>query len=357
MRKPAKSPPKRTSPKNGAAKKVLVVVLSNAQQAKQDYPDTMFESDGRKEFARLGKKPEAKLTKYEEFLFKNYFPAQEKRLAKKASVMAAITRPDNESGGGEEGGGQVEQEEEEEDEEAGVEEAEEEDGDGAVCVSSQKDVVTALADNADKDGDSATPEDDAGEEVDPPASQIPNPRVGRAVPEKNVDVAQPAEKRKRSSEVSDKASKKGRVSKEPKVSTPARREVPDPEASDDEESGSRRRTKSTDSKLYKTYVQGKLLPAELRGWFLIAVLARDGPDHKSRSPHRRMNLYTIISLLKNSVKVSDQVYKEFKKAVKECLEISGERYYIFLMCCALPLLTSISAGFKRMVSSTLSPTA
>ena len=106
-----------------------------------------------------------------------------------------------------------------------------------------------------------------------------------------------------------------------------------------------------------TYVQGKLLPTELRGWFLIAVLARDGPDHKSRSPHRRMNLYTIISLLKNSVKVSDQVYREFRQAVKECLEIAGERYHIFLMCSALPLLTFISAGFKRMVSSTLSPTA
>ena len=241
-------------------------------------------------------------------------------LAIKVPAPAAITRPDNESGGGGEGGGQDEAEEEEE-----TEEAEEEDGDGAICISSQKDVKSALEDNADKDGESDTLDNDV--EVDPPASQTPDTRVRRAAPDKNGDAAQPAEKRKRSSEVSDKAStKKGRASKEPKVSTPARREVTDPEASDDEESGSRRRSKSTDSKLYKTYVQGRLLPAELRGWFLIAVLARDGPDHKSRSPHRKMNLYTIISLLKNSVKVSAPVYKEFKKAVQDCLDISGERY-------------------------------
>ena len=81
-------------------------------------------------------------------------------------------------------------------------------------------------------------------------------------------------------------------------------------------------------------MQGRVLPAELRGWFLIAVLARDGADHKSRSPNRKMNLYTIISLLKNTVKVSAPVYKEFKKAVQECLEFSGERYYIFSACAA-----------------------
>jgi hypothetical protein len=321
MAKAAKSSPPKSqprSPKKNAAKKAGVVVLPNAQQARQDYPDAQFESAGRKEFTRLGKKLASNLTKYEEYLFKTHFPAQEKRLANKVPVPApaAITRPDNESGGGGEGGGQDEAEEEEENEEA-----EEEDGDGATCISSQKDVQSALEDNADKDGESDTLGND--EEVDPPASQL---RVGRAAPDKNGDAAHPAEKRKRSSEVSDKAStKKGRASKEPKVSTPARREVTDPEASD-EESGSRRRSKSTDSKLYKTYVQGKLLPAELRGWFLIAVLARDGPDHKSRSPHRRMNLYTIISLLKNSVKVSAPVYKEFKKAVQECLDVPGERY-------------------------------
>ena len=323
MAKAAKSSPPKSqprSPKKNAAKKAVVVILSNAQQAKQDYPDAQFESAGRKEFTRLGKKPAGNLTKYEEYLFKTYFPAQEKRLTNKVPAPAAITRPDNESGGGGEGGGQDEAEEEEENEEA-----EEEDGDGATCISSQKDVRSALEDNADKDDESDTLGND--EEVDPPASQL---RVGRAAPDKNGDAAHPAEKRKRSSEVSDKAStKKGRASKEPKVSTPARREVTDPEASDDEESGSRRRSKSTDSKLYKTYVQGRLLPAELRGWFLIAVLARDGPDHKSRSPNRKMNLYTITALLKNSVKVSDQVYKEFKTAVKECLEIPGERYYIF----------------------------
>jgi hypothetical protein len=351
--------PKRVPPKNAGApqscagKKSVAVVLSHAQQAKKDYPDDKFKTDGKKEMDRLSKKSATKLTVYEAYLLNKYFPSQNDRLApSEESEAAAVT----ESG---EGGGRKEAEDEEEEDEE--EEVEEDENDGALCVSSQKDVRAALEDNAeaDEDGDSTTPGDDAGEEEEPPSSQITNPRVGRAVPVNNVevDVAQPAEKRKRSSEVSDKASKKSRVSKEPKVSTPARREVPDPEASDDEESGSRRRTKSTDSKLYKTYVQGKLLPTELRGWFLIAVLARDGPDHKSRSPHRRMNLYTIISLLKNSVKVSDQVYKEFRQAVKECLEIAGERYHIFLMCSALPLLTFISAGFKRMVSSTLSPTA
>jgi hypothetical protein len=43
--------------------------------------------------------------------------------------------------------------------------------------------------------------------------------------------------------------------------------------------------KPTDSKLDKTYEQGKVLPAELLSWFLIEVLARDGLDHKSCSPH------------------------------------------------------------------------
>jgi hypothetical protein len=115
MAKAAKSSPPKSqprSPKKNAAKKAGVVVLSNAQQAKQDYPDAQFESAGRKEIARLGKKPAGKLTVYEEYLFKTYFPAQEKRLNNKVPAPAAITRPDNESGGGGgEGGGQDEAEE------------------------------------------------------------------------------------------------------------------------------------------------------------------------------------------------------------------------------------------------------
>jgi hypothetical protein len=75
MGKTAKSPPKKASgsPKKikNAAKKVVVTILTNAQQARQDYPDAQFESAGRKEFARLGKKPAGNLTKYEEYLFKN----------------------------------------------------------------------------------------------------------------------------------------------------------------------------------------------------------------------------------------------------------------------------------------------
>ncbi len=42
----------------------------------------------------------------------------------------------------------------------------------------------------------------------------------------------------------------------------------------------RSRAKSTDSRLYKIYVQGKVLQEELRQWFLIAVRARDGVDLK-----------------------------------------------------------------------------
>ncbi len=120
----------------------------------------------------------------------------------------------------------------------------------------------------------------------------------------------------------------------------------EPEASDDEAGSGLHRAKSTDSKLYKIYVQGKVLRAELRQWFLIAVLALDGVDHKNRSPHPRMNLHTLVILLKSKeAKVSDPIFKEFKAAVQECLDIPGERYVLHSMCCTLPyvpLLNSLS---------------
>ncbi len=93
------------------------------------------------------------------------------------------------------------------------------------------------------------------------------------------------------------------------------------EESDDDEGIIRRRQKFTDYKLYKTYVAGKVLPAEVRSWFLISILARerrDGVDTQGRSPNRRMNLLTLISLVKNQVTLNDAVFKEFKTAVMEC---------------------------------------
>ena len=77
---------------------------------------------------------------------------------------------------------------------------------------------------------------------------------------------------------------------------------------------------------------GKVLPAELRSWFLIAILARDGVETQGRSPNRRMNLLTLISLVRNQVKVNDAVFREFKSAVMESLNTPGERYVFHCMC-------------------------
>ena len=66
---------------------------------------------------------------------------------------------------------------------------------------------------------------------------------------------------------------------------------------------------------------------------MISILARDGVDTQGRAPHRRMNLLTLISLLKNQVKINDAILKEFKMAVLHSLDTAGrERYVLRRMC-------------------------
>ncbi len=66
------------------------------------------------------------------------------------------------------------------------------------------------------------------------------------------------------------ADKASRVSKKARRASGSARDSrgedqdPEQEESDDDEGIGRRRQKSTDSKLYKTYVAGKVLPAEVR---------------------------------------------------------------------------------------------
>jgi hypothetical protein len=307
--------------------KPSVTVVTHAAQARKEYPDELWATDGSPKLTALGKKPASKLTKYESYLVQTHFPAQAKRCAQSA------TPPTPEDEGVEE-----EEEGEEEGEEGGAEgELEEEEEDGAVRVSQNKNVQHAMTDNA----DNSEPENGQGEEAAEEADDVSA---------KNPEVAQARRVKKRpapeSSSEPPQADRAGRVSKDARrasasasqrevASKKSRREVQatEQEASDDDESGiGRRRQKSTDSKLYKTYVAGKVLPAELRSWFLISILARDGADTQGRSPNRRMNLLTLISLVKNQVKLNEAVFKEFKSAVLESLDTPGERYVFHRMC-------------------------
>ncbi len=307
------------------AAKSTVSVVTHAEQAKKEYPDNLWATDGSAKLAALEKKLASKHTKYESYLVQTHFPAQAKRCSK------AATPPTPERA--EEGAEEEEVSGGEEDEDA---EAEDEAEDGAVRVSQNRNVQRALTDNADES------ENGQGEEEAEEAEDV----------SKNSDVVQKAKKRSASESSSDppQAGRAGRVSKEARrasasgsqrevASKKSRREVQVSEQeaqasdNDDEEDGiGRRRQKSTDSALYRTYVAGKVLPAELRSWFLIAILARDGVETQGRSPNRRMNLLTLISLVRNQVKVNDAVFKEFRSAVMESLNTPGERYVFHCMC-------------------------
>ena len=310
--------------------KSTVAVVTHAEQAKQEYPDKLWATDGSAKLAALEKKLASKHTKYESYLVQTHFPAQAKRCTKPATPPTPerpVERAEEEEGEGGvlSGGG--------EDEDA---QAEEEAEDGAVRVSQNRNVQSALIDNADES------ENGQGEEEAEEAEDV----------SKNSDVVRQAKKRSASESSSDpaQAGRAGRVSKEARrasasgsqrevASKKSRREVQVSEQeaqasdNDDEEDGiGRRRQKSTDSALYRTYVAGKVLPAELRSWFLIAILARDGVETQGRSPNRRMNLLTLISLVRNQVKVNDAVFREFKSAVMESLNTPGERYVFHCMC-------------------------
>ncbi len=55
---------------------------------------------------------------------------------------------------------------------------------------------------------------------------------------------------------------------------------------------------SKDGKLYTMFIASKVLSSETRHWFLAAVLARDGPNHKGNAPHRLMYLHTLLYVAK-----------------------------------------------------------
>jgi hypothetical protein len=58
------------------AKKNTVAIVTHAEQAKSEYPDALWATDGSAKLAALGKKTASKLTKYESYLVQTYSPAQ-----------------------------------------------------------------------------------------------------------------------------------------------------------------------------------------------------------------------------------------------------------------------------------------
>lgn len=68
-----------------------VLKLSFADQANADYPDSKWESEGKKKQLSLGKKNAANISNYEKFLLKTYFPAQSKRIDKAKAKNKADT--------------------------------------------------------------------------------------------------------------------------------------------------------------------------------------------------------------------------------------------------------------------------
>ena len=255
-------------PRKNSKVPVAVVSESFKQQAIQDYPDQQWATEGKRKQAGLGKKPADKLTKYESYLLTVHFPAQEKRV--EGERAAPKTTPDGE--GGVEPGG--EGSEADDAEEGGADDENEEETDGAIAVSQHKDVQSARNDNAEnsenEDQNEDQNEDDQSEDA----------AVKVIEPAKNARVAG----LKRTAQETS-ASPRVIASKKPRREVQAPEQAPEQEASADEDVGVRRRQKSSDSQLYRTYVAGKVLPAELRSWFLISILARDGVDTQGRAPH------------------------------------------------------------------------
>ncbi len=76
--------------------------------------------------------------------------------------------------------------------------------------------------------------------------------------------------------------------------------------------------------IYRHYVQGKLLPAELRSAFLAAVFARDGAELKMNAPHRLMNLWTLLGIGKTML--NPALYTELRNELQDAMDLPGERY-------------------------------
>jgi len=127
--------------------KSSVLRLSFTDQANGDYPDSKWESEGKKKHLSLGKRNPANTSNYEKFLLKTYFPAQSKRIDK----AKAKNKPDTDT---EATPSPVKRKQTPQPNDG------EESDDGAVRVSQQKKdrpapiAAAALADNADNSEDS-----------------------------------------------------------------------------------------------------------------------------------------------------------------------------------------------------------
>jgi hypothetical protein len=127
--------------------KSSVLRLSFADQANGDYPDSKWESEGKKKHLSLGKRNAANISNYEKFLLKTYFPAQSKRIDK----AKAKNKPDTDTEATPSPAKRKQTPQPNDGEES---------DDGAVRVSQQKKdrpapiAAAALADNADNSEDS-----------------------------------------------------------------------------------------------------------------------------------------------------------------------------------------------------------
>jgi hypothetical protein len=127
--------------------KSSVLRLSFADQANGDYPDSKWESEGKKKQLSLGKRNPANTSNYEKFLLKTYFPAQSKRIDK----AKAKNKPDTDTEATPSPAKRKQTPQPNDDEES---------DEGAVRVSQQKKdrpapiAAAALADNADNSEDS-----------------------------------------------------------------------------------------------------------------------------------------------------------------------------------------------------------
>ena len=127
--------------------KSSVLRLSFTDQANGDYPDSKWESEGKKKHLSLGKRNPANTSNYEKFLLKTYFPAQSKRIDK----AKAKNKPDTDTEATPSPAKRKQTPQPNDGEES---------DDGAVRVSQQKKdrpapiAAAALADNADNSEDS-----------------------------------------------------------------------------------------------------------------------------------------------------------------------------------------------------------
>ena len=127
--------------------KSSVLRLSFTDQANGDYPDSKWESEGKKKHLSLGKRNPANTSNYEKFLLKTYFPAQSKRIDK----AKAKNKPDTDTEATPSPAKRKQTPQPNDDEES---------DEGAVRVSQQKKdrpapiAAAALADNADNSEDS-----------------------------------------------------------------------------------------------------------------------------------------------------------------------------------------------------------